>query len=322
MSDCILQGVIADLRPNILEKLRTESEFVRANTPTTRNKITVDTHRGDAYQFCYFLRKTGPHSLVVKTRNYSAALPVKPQQFEQGHSKRKRQPEKDTRQPTKKFRRHGKGKGKRVVSDDGSSSSDDSTAEDGGVTYGSDEEASPMDTSINTEKVGDNSSVLTQIMIEQEEEKPKPILQLKYRGFHIYGCCLCVVVEPWPPIRSTPRAPSIAPKVPASVIAPPDFVPPRRNESASREHTPLFLPDDDDLPPPGALLQGLTDQGQSTQLFRLNQDEPDDHGDMMELSQLLTQMGDFPGVVMDDENEIDGAVFFSDADEVRELDRY
>ncbi|EEB92883.1 hypothetical protein MPER_08541 [Moniliophthora perniciosa FA553] len=44
---------------------------------------------------------------------------------------------------------------------------------------------------------------------DDEEEKPKPILKLKYQGFNIFGHCLCIVVEPWPPIRTPSRAPSI-----------------------------------------------------------------------------------------------------------------
>ena len=37
--------------------------------------------------------------------------------------------------------------------------------------------------------------------VEEEEEKPKPQRQLRYDGFHIYGCCLCVIVEPWPSLK-------------------------------------------------------------------------------------------------------------------------
>ncbi|EJU06226.1 hypothetical protein DACRYDRAFT_112970 [Dacryopinax primogenitus] len=36
---------------------------------------------------------------------------------------------------------------------------------------------------------------------EEEENKPKPELQLSYQGFSIFGCALCVIVEPYPPIR-------------------------------------------------------------------------------------------------------------------------
>ena len=32
---------------------------------------------------------------------------------------------------------------------------------------------------------------------EVEEMKPKPQLQLSFNGFNIFGCCLCVILEPW-----------------------------------------------------------------------------------------------------------------------------
>lgn len=69
------------LSNRILEKLRMESD----NKKSTGGKGTVDTHRGgmlvygrcivlvandyyrlDNYQFCYFLRKTEPHSVIMK----------------------------------------------------------------------------------------------------------------------------------------------------------------------------------------------------------------------------------------------------------------
>ncbi len=40
-----------------------------------------------------------------------------------------------------------------------------------------------------------------------EEEKPKPMLRVKYQGFDISDLCLCIVVEPWPPIRMASIAP-------------------------------------------------------------------------------------------------------------------
>lgn len=39
----------------------------------------------------------------------------------------------------------------------------------------------------------------TILVDSDEEEKPKPIMKLKYQGFSIGGRCLCVIVEPYPP---------------------------------------------------------------------------------------------------------------------------
>lgn len=94
MSDHILQHVLEDLRPKcysshftsvsnrssrILPKLQAEAE---SGSSSTAKKATVDTHRGgelprykvcqvcihcaENYQFCYFLRKTQPHSVAMK----------------------------------------------------------------------------------------------------------------------------------------------------------------------------------------------------------------------------------------------------------------
>ncbi|KAH9966073.1 hypothetical protein BC827DRAFT_792664 [Russula dissimulans] len=72
MSDRVLHQVIADLRPKIMPKLRAESgaHLGPGPAPTNVMKGTVDVHRGDTYQFAYFLRETEPHSVLVKTRNF------------------------------------------------------------------------------------------------------------------------------------------------------------------------------------------------------------------------------------------------------------
>lgn len=167
----------------------------------------------------------------------------------------------------------------------------------------------------------------TVIHIEDDEEpKPKLSLQLKYQGFQIHGHCLCVVVEPWPPIRSASRAPSLAPMVSTTIrapsIAPPDFVP--SGAAARRERTPLFLPDDDqdrgETPgpsirrlrtlPPVPLFNDIPEEER--------QYDSDEDGGMMEFSQVLKTGGTMNGGVEEDD-EYDGALFFADADEEREL---
>jgi len=47
----------------------------------------------------------------------------------------------------------------------------------------------------------DDATYSPHLEIEEEEEKPKPQRQLRYDGFYIYGCCLCVIVEPWPSLK-------------------------------------------------------------------------------------------------------------------------
>lgn len=64
---------------------------------------------------------------------------------------------------------------------------------------------------------------------EEEEDKKNLTLRLKYEGFNIQGRHLCVVVEPYPPIRAQTRAPSLAPIFDhtqrAPSIAPADYIP-------------------------------------------------------------------------------------------------
>jgi hypothetical protein len=157
----------------------------------------------------------------------------------------------------------------------------------------------------------------------EEEEKPKPMLQLKYQGFNIYGHCLCIVVEPWPPIRSMSRAPSIFAATPHS-RAP--STAPLVSESNFRARTPLFLPDDTDrerseTPAP---FQGrkILPPVPSFHVADFAGDSDDsDEGGMMEFSQVLNKAGDFRAGAADDDEDMDGAgaVFFGDADEAREF---
>ncbi|KAA1466333.1 hypothetical protein DENSPDRAFT_846802 [Dentipellis sp. KUC8613] len=161
--------------------------------------------------------------------------------------------------------------------------------------------------------------------VDDEEPKPKLSMRARYQGFLINGRCLCVVVEPWPPVRSKSRAPSLAPMVDttvrASSIAPPDFVPSGGHQEG-RARTPLFLPDLD------------RDRSETPAPFRFRTlppvplfDDPAPDGnesggdleedDLMSFSQMLTTTGGRAGG--GDDDDFDGAVFFADADEAREL---
>ena len=133
----------------------------------------------------------------------------------------------------------------------------------------------------------------------EEEEKPKPILGLTYQGFNIYGHCLCLVVEPWPAIRST--------------IVPPILDP---------GQTPLFLPEtgnDSNTERPAEATQ--VNQPYLDRILNDGNvsDEGEDGSGMMDFSQVLHNIGDArPGAVNDDD-DMDGSILFGDADEFREL---
>lgn len=149
---------------------------------------------------------------------------------------------------------------------------------------------------------------------EEEERKPKPGLQLRYNGFNIFGRCLCVVVEPWPPIRATPAPP----EVPRTMFRAASITPSVVSEAAAREQTPLFLPEPDERG------RSITPAPQNWRppvpLFNdpPPEDDEDDEGGLMLFSQSIQAR---PNLRMeaDDDDEFDGAVLFGDADEMKEL---
>ncbi|KAF7433043.1 hypothetical protein PC9H_004989 [Pleurotus ostreatus] len=343
MSDVVLQHVIADLRPRILEKLRMESD----NKKSTGGKGAVDTHRGDNYQFCYFLRKTEPHSVIMKNRLFKAAPPQQkvtgppsvPQPKAAQKSRRRKRAE--TSPPHSQDPPIEKQRSKRVkptIPPEGltmdlpdESDHDDRDAGDYRPSSdSSDEDLIPTNRMAKRKKLKpakhkrddpmdeDEADPVqaepeVTLAVEGDEEKPKPILDLKYRGFTIFGLCLCVVVEPWPHFQYSMAgcAPSIAP------------VFQRQNEtlagpSSLRQGTPLFLPDDpeqDEITPqtreprPHPLFSEMTS---------FDDDEDDNGGGgMMAFSQVLTSTGEYRGGIDDDENMAD--VLFGDADEQREI---
>ncbi|KAJ6628732.1 hypothetical protein B0H10DRAFT_2209194 [Mycena sp. CBHHK59/15] len=362
MSDTILQHVLADLQPKILPKLKAEADALLSST-TDNKKATVDTHRGDSYQLCYFIRKTEPHSVLIKTRHFSAApaqkKPDMPPLSRPQAGKRKGRKAESSNSPNKRRKTKGKGKAREMDENDDAASSDDEEVEEnnsqpsnprrskrakklvaGGYQQG---DASP-DSDIDMEdpsqdnsevkneieepslsripnasegRVGDNSggsAAPIDIDIEIEEEKPKPILKLKYQDFSIYGHCLCIVVEPYPSLRSASRAPQTAPREQST--APEPIL--RPVASSLRARTPLFLPDDSDrerseTPAPFLAQRVLP----PVPLFDDN-DSDSNSGGMMEYSQALNDFN-HPAGAADDDDDMDGAVFFGDADEVKEL---
>jgi hypothetical protein len=165
-----------------------------------------------------------------------------------------------------------------------------------------------------------------ELEIEEGEAKPKPRLQLRYQGFDIAGRCLCVVVEPWPPIRarSVSRAPSMTPSARDPSIAPPEFL--SSGSRAARGQTPLFLPDDEDDEIMGIVasrsVPRMRKELPPVPAFDAPPEERDDtdEGDMMQFSQVLRTSNSYrAGADAEEDDDLDGAVFFGDADEHKEL---
>ena len=154
----------------------------------------------------------------------------------------------------------------------------------------------------------------TGLEVDEEEEKPKPALSLRYQGFNIYGHCLCVVVEPWPVVRTVTSKKS---PIFNTINAP-------KSTHTSRSSEPLFLPDDVDAE--GSMNMPATN-GQFVNKSYLEQilgdneveDEDEDNGGMIEFSQVLQNVGDSRAGAMNDDDDMDGSALFGDADEQREL---
>ncbi|KAJ2920157.1 hypothetical protein MD484_g351, partial [Candolleomyces efflorescens] len=147
--------------------------------------------------------------------------------------------------------------------------------------------------------------------LDEEEEKPKPLLQLGYHGFGIHGKSICVVVEPWPAL---PKASKPGTMKELGGLRPPGSsrisIPPQAN--TTRAETPLFLPDDSELP------EGQLPEIQTAGLYTMDDDgdEEDPFNNMMVFSQALRNAGDNRPSAADDDEDMDAAVFFGDADEI------
>ncbi|KAF9569311.1 hypothetical protein CPC08DRAFT_701812 [Agrocybe pediades] len=300
MSDVVLQHVLSDLRPHILEKLKNEAVNLKGSSAAQKKASTVDTHRGDTYQFCYFIRKTEPHSVLIKSRTYHAA-PKRTATVPAASSSAKKLGKRKQNEPQKQTRK----KKRRVNNTD-------------------DEDEDYVDPDGDTDMVADeltDEPPPIELEIEEEEEKPKPTLGLRYQGFSIYGQCLCIVVEPWPVQRSMTVAPLFA-----KPVEPPQ---PSKNQQASaRASTPLFLPEEPDQPDapvttePSNQRSSHINQAYLDQVLKegeVEDDDDDDIGGMMELSQALHSIGDSRAGAVNDDEDMDGSVLFGDADEFREL---
>ena len=159
-------------------------------------------------------------------------------------------------------------------------------------------------------------------MRDDDEQKPKLALELKYRSFSNFNRCLCVVVEPWPPLRrDTRRAPSLES---SAATGQSTRVPTHSESTDQRGQTPLFLPDlDDERATPGPSHRRTLPPVPSFDNPQADPDieETEDMGEsaaIMQFSQLLNTTGKVTGAIEEDD-EFDGAVLFADADEAREL---
>ena len=163
-----------------------------------------------------------------------------------------------------------------------------------------------------------------ELVVEEEEKKPKPLLKLKHQSFPISGHCLCVVVEPWPLLRAETKLQSVG--LGTSLQRgglEPSLLPSNGSVMAGqRANTPLFLPEYDREPseappftrertlPPVPLFHDATS--------RIDDDDHSDD-DLMNFSQTLNAAGHMHAIAADDDDDMDGAVLFGDADEVKEL---
>lgn len=166
-----------------------------------------------------------------------------------------------------------------------------------------------------------DSEIMDIDIVEEEEEKPKPVLGLTYQGFNLYGQCLCVVVEPWPVVRVT-TTPLMLSGHGAKSQKP--------SSNAAPVKEPLFLPEDPEDYTPNAAKTSAQDVPVQINKAYLDQvlhdgqavDDPsegdNDMGGMMEFSQIIYYSGDVQsGAIHDD--DADESILFGDADEIKEL---
>ena len=162
-----------------------------------------------------------------------------------------------------------------------------------------------------------------ELVVEEEEKKPKPLLKLKYQSFPISGHCLCVVAEPWPPLRAETKLQSVGLRTSLQRGGlEPSLLPSNGSVVAEqRAQTPLFLPEYDRAPSEAPFARERTLPPVPLFHDAMSRTEDADYSDddLMSFSQTLNAAGNMHAVAADDEDDMDGAILFGDADEVREL---
>ncbi|KAG8825266.1 hypothetical protein FRC20_007525 [Serendipita sp. 405] len=295
MSDYILQQVLRDLKPLIGPKIALEGDELY-QLGSKNPKATVDVVRGEGYQFAFFFRKLEQHAILIKSRNFQMAPhsktipttsnrlsdlsnPTEPESqptVRNRREKRTRVPDSDEDedsqmiidQPQAPKPRTARRKKQRTLQDSDSepmiddkdadpdfAPDKDSNFNDSGPTSMTagivikDEEPDPI--------LPRSPSGFSRAIDVDEDEKPKMAMHLSYSGYHIPGRHLCVIVEPYPPLRpdqlpiiEPEKAPELRFKVPTSIprLQTVDKVPLNSREGPTRlrSETPLFLPEDED----------------------------------------------------------------------------
>lgn len=135
------------------------------------------------------------------------------------------------------------------------------------------------------------------------------------------GHCLCVVVEPWPPLRAETRLQSVGTSSQRGSLGP-SLLPSNGSvEAGERAKTPLFLPEYDRALSEAPFVRERTFP--PVPLFHDAMSRTEDDGysddDLMNFSQTLNAGGHMHAITADDDDDMDGAVLFGDADEIREL---
>ncbi|KAI0284346.1 hypothetical protein BGY98DRAFT_1183677 [Russula aff. rugulosa BPL654] len=326
MSDQILRKVVADLRPKVGPKLRAEygAHLGQGPAPASAKRGTVDVHRGDTYQFAYFLRESEPYSVLL--RNFVLAPEPRVTKSDAAPTVTEKKAGKQKKGTSKKKRR--KARGGRATEQNGEDEDDynpsDSGLRDDDDLLQADEEGDieivedlDASTSKGTRRAIDPTATCTNesshvedtvpiVVDDDEEPKPKLALDLKYRTFPNFNRCLCVVVEPWPSQTSGShsRAPSLAPSTTSRAPSVAPTISEFSTNRGQRARTPLFLPDLDDE----SLIPGHS-------RFR----EWDGSSSLMQFSQMLSATGRAGGADVEEEEEFDGTALFADADEAKEL---
>ncbi|KAF8812547.1 hypothetical protein BYT27DRAFT_7182991 [Phlegmacium glaucopus] len=311
---------------SILSKLKAEADQFTGGASNGK-KATVDTHRGDTYQFCYFIRKTEQHSVAIKSRNFRAIpqqerklhMPISRRPSSKSRGKRKEMTADDALSTTATLKKKKRKTQNEAATQSKSTNTDivDLDMDDISANDAEGRLQSSSKSGVDSGEIGTAEMTATTVIdleADSEEEKPKPVLNLTYQGFNIYGQCLCVVVEPWPVVRSmTTSLSNSRRKTPVAEPALGLFQ--QRTSRYGDERTPLFLPDDLEEDEEDVEISGP--QGQSS--LTDGDSDSDEIGGMMEFSQVLRNIGDSRAGAANDDEDIDGSVLFGDADEFKEL---
>lgn len=148
--------------------------------------------------------------------------------------------------------------------------------------------------------------------LDQEEDGPKPLLSLEFQGFSILGHCLCVVVEPWPTIRTMAEPTRSTPTL-------------SQDQGRPQNRDPLFLPEEPESRVNGDSGVGIGGERyvNTSYLERVlndtNDSDDENVGGMVEFSQVLQNIGDSRAGAMNDDEDMSGSVLFGDADEHKEF---